>query len=463
MKLFRFFGGLYFTLFLIGSTAVFVAAGTFLESKTGSHLYASRFTYSNPVFLILLGGYFVNILFSALSRYPYKKKHLPFLLTHLGMLLLLTGTFIKAFYGLQGNMRVLEGGTTDTVLLPETHALQIYTPSKQEQLILSKKLTLQGNSSLQIDLVGFAPNSEAIYETWIKDGSLFIDGLKPLPLKVESKELIPVKQVRMRSDPQSLWNLYAYKTENPTLLRNRIKQEAALPALVFCETSEGTEVAAINSDKTEITQIYARDRPKKLVVYDQGYGGYRAFFQFDDLTLETPLLCRCLPKSTHEKIEELRPQLTVRVRSEKKAEFITLPFERQGDGLKWPVLEGTALLRFQPKQQKIPYQIKLKQARQITYPHSAQPFSYEADVEITSKAGGEKVTKTLSMNHVYETSEGYRFYLANMTPLEEGSVKEIHLVVNRDPAKYSFTYPGAILMSIGIFLLFWWNPYKTKL
>ena len=66
------------------------------------------------------------------------------------------------------------------------------------------------------------------------------------------------------------------------------------------------------------------------------------------------------------------------------------------------------------------------------------------------------------MNNVHETWEGYRFYLSNISPSGEESVKRIQLVVNHDPAKYWLTYPGAIILSIGILLLFWLWPYGKK-
>ena len=52
--------------------------------------------------------------------------------------------------------------------------------------------------------------------------------------------------------------------------------------------------------------------------------------------------------------------------------------------------------------------IRLRQAREIHYPHTQQPYSYESDILI-AQHDGEPVEKTLSMNHVHETWDGYRF------------------------------------------------------
>ncbi len=58
------------------------------------------------------------------------------------------------------------------------------------------------------------------------------------------------------------------------------------------------------------------------------------------------------------------------------------------------------------------------------------------------------------MNKVYESNEGYRFYLSNITPTDPGEVKTVQLTLNRDPFKGWLTYPGAIILTIGILLLF---------
>src|SRR5262249_46812613 len=110
---------------LIGVTALAVIAGTLLESRTGSHLFAAQITYEHPFFQLLLSLYFVNILLSALRRWPFKIRHIPFLITHLGLLMILAGTMIKNRFGLQGQMSIWEGSASQQVLLPHTFALHV--------------------------------------------------------------------------------------------------------------------------------------------------------------------------------------------------------------------------------------------------------------------------------------------------------------------------------------------------
>lgn len=101
IRLLGFIASIRFTLVLLHLTIVFVAIATFIESREGSHAPAQELIYDHPLFSLLLCGYFLNILFSAASRYPYEARHAPFLVTHLGLLLVLSGQFLKLRYGEQ--------------------------------------------------------------------------------------------------------------------------------------------------------------------------------------------------------------------------------------------------------------------------------------------------------------------------------------------------------------------------
>ena len=130
--------------------------------------------------------------------------------------------------------------------------------------------------------------------------------------------------------------------------------------------------------------------------------------------------------------------------------------------MKWPTGNGEYLLRFQSQHQPIPYRVRLRDARQINYPHSLQAKSYESDLWITDLQTGASVDSTISMNHVYQTWDGYRFYLANILPLEEIAPQRVQIIVNHDPAKYLLTYPGGVILSLGIVLLFWKIPRRKE-
>jgi hypothetical protein len=167
------------------------------------------------------------------------------------------------------------------------------------------------------------------------------------------------------------------------------------------------------------------------------------------------------PEPAPPKLEDQHPGIVLEVQEGSHKHHIALAYQSVAAGLKWPILNGKYAIRFQPMLRELPYRLRLRQARQIAYPQSQQIYSYECDLLISEK-GQSPIEQTLSMNHVYETWDGYRFYLAGIGSSADSSLKRIQLAVNHDPAKYFLTYPGAALVFLGIVLLFWIYPSRKN-
>jgi len=739
--LFHFLGGIRLAIVLIATTVFCVVAGTLIESHTASHQYAAALTYHNPLFNILLGLFFVNILFSALRRWPFQLKHIPFLITHFGLLMILAGTMVKNLYGLQGSMSIIEGGISERVYLPESYVVQVEKrdlskPTRMASTTYPTKSLKKHPSfpELDLELRALAPHSSERLETWIKGSHGYIAGLKPFPI---SEDFHPGARARLFPKSPTIWNFYAFRTndvgtlarnlyldnltirlteriteevlyegpldtiqwhqgkgsatlefpfsptlglENPnlkvslTLEGHRIPVQIMIPlsgkkALLNQSTTPGNlRVDILSPPKVTLVEDFHGDtylfvyNPTgeihldtfrngdlgTLIVYDQGFGGYTiqssvisspsrqereenlldqlsvelrqatavssnlspplqlfrnacklteedfvtTFLSFlkewdlthswlypnigtlpenlrkvmghldwsslpendlkacqwvgpfieelknqegdlvtileernwplvealrgtdsreeqlmmltqqlfaashllpepqqaqqtaayqahllsaylraygihlrtitpsephitpETLTLETPITLKHRNEVPLAKLEDNLPKITLEVREGSLAETITLSYDRFASGLKWPILNGMYRIRFQPDYVSIPYRVRLRRARQINYANSNQPYSYECDLIIEDVSNGTQVEKTISMNHVHETWDGYRFYLSGIAPPAAGAVKHVQIVVNHDPAKYFLTYPGAIILSLGIVLLF---------
>lgn len=792
--IYRFLGGIQFAIVLIASLAVTVVIGTFIESKTDSHLFAARFTYSNPLFRTLLFGFFINILFATLRRWPFKIRHIPFIITHIGLLMILGGTIIKSYFGVQGSMSISEGSGSDRIFLADTYVLQAEKRHPINQHILMRdhyvfnqnffgELSFDEENGLlkpfpelSIKLLESYPNSYEKIETWIKGSQGFIEGFPPFKVyeieAFESSEKLPISsQIHFSHSSNRQWNIMAFRTDHikdiaervylqdltvhikdtrtgksilqaklnkgikeqlkwdggsahlnlqldfsrvtgldlpflkvyysingqkqteqvdialngPKSLLNENKLTSYLgsssftidlerePVFLFIQDLQGDiHFFAFNEFGEIHAQSFRNDNLESYVVYDQGYGGYftqvkvpsesqsrrekefnvlhqiaykmkealkqdpslslpllmlqeacqKAHVDFvntflaylylwdkshswhynENLSLPSPMLevfsyldlnslsieekkgCfwNCIlfsaienhllqgknlidylkkehwplidellkakdsmlsnseqieeilstlgaqvfsiasdlpdiekfdftnikpekkallfsaylrahnihyrnfiqtitPKLDAEfivvespitfirkpikplnKLEDNLPSVVLELRSDEIKEKVAFTYDKFGTGLKLPVLNGKYLMRFQPRFIHIPYRIRLRDARQINYANSTQPYSFESDLLISDKRSGTSIETTISMNHVYETWDGYRFYLANISPPLENSVQRIQLVINYDPAKYFLTYPGAIILSLGILLLFWMRPYAKK-
>lgn len=780
---FHFFGGVHLAIGLIACAACLVIAGTFLESWTDSHLLAARWTYENPFFLVLLILFFINILFAALRRWPFKKKHIPFLITHLGLLMIISGTIMKNRWGLQGQLRVWEGSGNQDLLLPYTHALFIekkgdHTPKKS--MIEFDSFRSQVDfpyhfPQLKCKLVGFTPHVKQELETWIKGSNAYIAGFPFIPVHDWTPDLpFPIADsyryalatnfpqwsilaLRTTSDVEALHQAYiqglklvikskihpleihtvnlAQALKAPfSFAEGKMKvsfdftsiltAENTIPSLIISWRAQGNPeeekfvlplqgqgaliLRPLSSEKNWINPSFIVDliRPepflcliknaqetifsafdihgrvhlesfpssqlKSLFAYDGGFEGYgvqaiipipsvpnsredkekadahaliqqlkkaliqthtlspplvffqeacleakvdfaEAFIQFlqewnarpdflfndsqslsetlkkalsclnwtslsdndkqsiqwtyrlldrlnesqklgfspllilkqnhwpfldqfefqdssplntlaqqivslipslptiefpssfsledqtkllsayfrihgidypslfyywegdkedferllsywrdhsnnphfkHEMIFETPLSQRIVPDTAPLRIEDQCPGIVLEFQEGKDKDKIALAFDHSAAQLKWPILNGNYCIRFQPKLRELPYRVRLREARQISYPQSQQAYSYESDVLI-SERGKNPTAQTLSMNRVYETWDGYRFYLAGIGKEEGDLPKRIQLAVNYDPAKYILTYPGALLVFLGIVLLFW--------
>ena len=118
VSLFRFFASLKLAVFLLTSLALIFAVGTFAESAYGTEA-ASLLVYRGPWMALLLMLLALNLAASALDRLPWKKKHVGFVVTHLGIILILTGALVTRAFGIEGQMAVAEGETASRVILAE--------------------------------------------------------------------------------------------------------------------------------------------------------------------------------------------------------------------------------------------------------------------------------------------------------------------------------------------------------
>lgn len=415
--LFHFLGGVHFAIILIAFTLLFVIAGTFLESWTDSHLFAAELTYNSPIFSFLLWLYFINILFAALRRWPFQKQQIPFLLTHLGLLMILSGTFVKTQFGTQGQMGLAEGVESNSLFLPNSYALQIESREQSALVPLryKQKGPLKTPFDLKVTVLDWAPHAAEEMQSWIHEGQVHLLGLPPFE---------------------------RLKTGNCRLLLN---EECEGPSISFFED----HLVARNEKNERFETPLANDA---IMIFDKGFRGYGSFIElppgFPDVELISPIVRAVEVKEPIRKKEELIPMIRLLVEEGQKSEVVSLVYDARANKLKWPVLFGSYLVRFVANQKTLPHKVLLHQARQINYPGTDRPLSFESDLSIDG------IEQTISMNRVAQSKKGFRFYMSNLYTPTQNSAARALIVVNRDPGKLWLTYPGGLILALGIVLLF---------
>ena len=123
-ELFRFFASLKLAVVLLAVLIVGAMAGTIYESSFDAKV-ARYYVYGAPWFNIWLILLATNLTVSALSRWPWKKHHVAFLVTHLGIITLLTGSLIGRIWGIEGSITLFKGDPPTNRLLLDEHQLRV--------------------------------------------------------------------------------------------------------------------------------------------------------------------------------------------------------------------------------------------------------------------------------------------------------------------------------------------------
>jgi hypothetical protein len=190
--IFEFFASLKLAVVLLAVLIAGAIVGTLYESSFDAKV-ARTYVYGAPWFnawLVLLGA---NLTASALSRWPWKKYHTAFLITHLGIITLLIGSLIGRIFGVEGTITLFKGEPPTNRLLVDQHQLRVHDvdgiikgypaeflhhpPDPQHPRDLGK---LASGAHLQI--VGYAPAIEGkLNPRPLKDG-----GLPAVHFKIET-------------------------------------------------------------------------------------------------------------------------------------------------------------------------------------------------------------------------------------------------------------------------------------
>ena len=124
MRIFRFLSSVKLAVILLAVLIVATAIGTICESRFDAKV-ARAYVYEAPWFnlwMVLLG---VNLAAAAFSRYPWKKHHTGFVITHAGIITLLVGAVVGRIWGIEGTMTLFEGTEPSNRLVIDQQEVRI--------------------------------------------------------------------------------------------------------------------------------------------------------------------------------------------------------------------------------------------------------------------------------------------------------------------------------------------------
>ncbi|MEW6236867.1 MAG: cytochrome c biogenesis protein ResB [Candidatus Omnitrophota bacterium] len=118
-KIFDFLASIKLAIILLLLFAAILGWATFYESSAGTD-QAQEYIYKTwwfDLYLFFLG---VNVIFSAVSRFPWKKRHTGFVITHIGIVIILLGSVVTRKFGIEGQLILSEGESSNEILVDHT-------------------------------------------------------------------------------------------------------------------------------------------------------------------------------------------------------------------------------------------------------------------------------------------------------------------------------------------------------
>ncbi|MEP7072341.1 MAG: hypothetical protein ABI839_08130, partial [Verrucomicrobiota bacterium] len=124
-SIFQFFSSVKLAVVLLAVLIIASIAGTIYESSFDAKV-ARAYVYGAPWFNLWLLLLATNLTVSALSRWPWRRHHVAFLITHLGIITLLAGSLVGRTFGVEGTMTLFKHEPPSSRLLVEEHQLRVH-------------------------------------------------------------------------------------------------------------------------------------------------------------------------------------------------------------------------------------------------------------------------------------------------------------------------------------------------
>ena len=172
--LFKFFSSVRLAVILISVLIIGSVAGTLYETSFDAKV-ARAYVYGAWWFNFWLFFLGLNLFCAALSRWPWKRHHTGFLITHLGIITLLIGSYIGRTWGIEGTMTLFKDRPPNNQLVIDEKILHLQQDGGRSLgwpvEIISRKPTAQRPwdmgmtaSGYKIELVDYSPSLSASLE-----------------------------------------------------------------------------------------------------------------------------------------------------------------------------------------------------------------------------------------------------------------------------------------------------------
>lgn len=436
---------------IIIGIAIITAVGTIVEARYDAYA-AKKLVYDTPWMYGIMGLLCIVLISVMVDRLPWKKRHVAFVLAHIGILILLLGGLITARFGLDGNMRIGINESNSFVQVPETDVV-VYTSFDGDRY--SKTF------ESEVDFFSQPPTAEKPFSIPAYEGEMkIVDYIK---------YAIPAKKVVVDDSGKAGAGL-RFQVQNPNVNVIEWLVQRKVNTLVTHDFGPAQvhlgPAPAKGAGKNEIYLAPGKDSKKDSLEYTvfykdkadpakKGFVKEGEVFEPGWMGIQFRIL-RYLPSAQEDwdlKVADHPTPLTtaaVKIVFAGKEHWVLL-----NDMVKFFTENSVYLLTYGNRRIDLGFPVKLVNFEVNRYQGTMRAAAYKSVVSVPDIPSHE-----ISMNEPLKY-RGLTFYQASFQE-DNGKPTASIFSVNQDPGRW-IKYLGSLIMTLGIILLFYFKHLDFKL
>jgi hypothetical protein len=422
--------------------AIIIAWGTIVEARYDA-LAAAKFVYHTWWMYTIMVVFALNLIAVMVDRWPWKKRHIPFLLAHIGIILLLVGALFTMEGGLDGSLRLGIGESGRLVTISGVTDLQIWHSSNGDNF--TKKI------DQEVDFLKHPPTAEKPLQFETDDGPIKIT--KYYPYVFATRQIVASQIERMGSGLR--FQIQNDRVNvNDWLLQNRKDSMATKelgPARITLgpapsQPTGANEIFLTPIDKNKISYVvFFRDLNRKPL---KGFLQEGESVNTGWMGLEFKVLRYF---QTAEETWDFKPAERPTPLTTSAAQIVFQGRERMmqlNDVLKFFTDKGVYIVSYANRRVDLGFSLALNKFEVGRYQGTNRAASYQSLVTIPT---GEQ--HLISMNEPLKY-QGLTFYQASFQDGPNGQPIASIFSVNQDPGRW-LKYLGSLILSLGVVWLFY--------
>lgn len=448
-RLFKFLASLKLAVLIIVSLGIASAWGTIVESRYDM-ITAQKLVYHSWYMYSILGFLIVNLVAVMVDRLPWKKKHLGFILAHIGIITLLVGSYITRVVGIDGTLVFDVGESQRYVSLIAHNEIVVYQMKDFEE-----------SNKIYQEQVEFLVNDPKDHPVKVPIENGFIEFVDYMPYAQKSFEII--ESDKMMDGPAlrfQLNNQFVNLTEWIVQMGTQPAKLSLGPAQVVLARDESyqslgglNEIILWPSRQTQ--KLNYKILTKEGEVQKQGTMGFADEIDTGWMGMKFRTL-QFYPKS---KVQyEYKALERPNANSVSAAKFIFEGREHWiglNTALELYSKDSVYFITYGNKRIDLGFPLTLDKFEMEKYQGTEMAASYKSIVTVPG-VGVQEISMNEPLKH-----KGFTFYQSSYQQDKTGQPIGSVLSVNKDPGRF-WKYLGSLLIVLGSIILFYFRHTQKK-